>query len=110
VVTVVETDAGEPVGYTQLLAPLEDPADLVQDDTLVLRAHRGHRLGAMLKVANLRQLERLPFSDMAARRWLHTWTAQGNAPMQAVNARFGFRRVGVDHELERVDPRVASRS
>ena len=64
----------------------------------------------MLKVADLRQLERLPFSDIAARRWLHTYTAQGNAPMQAVNARFGFRRVDEAHEFERAGASVAGRS
>ena len=95
------TDQGEPVGYSTLYLPRTRPEHAHQDDTLVLRAHRGHRLGSRLKVANLRQLERLPASDIAARRWLHTYTAQGNAPMQAVNARFGFRRVEVEHEFER---------
>ena len=104
------TDHGEPVGYSTLYLPRTRPEHAHQDDTLVLRAHRGHRLGSRLKVANLRQLERLPVSDIAARRWLHTYTAQGNAPMQAVNARFGFRRVEVEHELERAGASVAGRS
>ena len=77
----------------------------------MLRAHHSRSpWGSMLKVANLRQLERLPVSDIAARRWLHTYTAQGNASMQAVNARFGFRRVEVEHELERAGASVAGRS
>ncbi len=93
-----------------LYLPRTRPEHAHQDDTLVLRAHRGHRLGSRLKVANLRQLERLPVSDIAARRWLHTYTAQGNAPMQAVNARFGFRRVEVAHEFERAGSGGAGRS
>jgi hypothetical protein len=34
------------------------------------------------------------------RRRLHTWTAESNAPMQTVNARFGFRPVEKLHEME----------
>src|SRR6478672_10887907 len=79
------TDHGEPVGYSSLYLPRTRPEHAHQYDTLVLRAHRGHRWGAMLKVANLRQLERLPVPDIAARRWPDTYTAQGNAPMRAVS-------------------------
>lgn len=89
------------MGYSTLLVPRTDPHHAYQDDTLVLRAHRGHNLGAALKVANLRALERLPVEDHAARRWLHTYTEQDNAAMQAVNAGFGFRRAEVLHEYER---------
>ena len=35
------------------------------------------------------------------RRWLHTWTALTNGPMQKVNTRFGFRPVDRLHECER---------
>ncbi|HEU5043501.1 MAG TPA: GNAT family N-acetyltransferase [Nocardioidaceae bacterium] len=92
---------GEPVGYSTLFLPRTQPEHAYQDDTLVLRAHRGHGLGARLKVANLRRLAGLPDTDVARRRWLHTYTAKGNAPMQAVNARFGFRAVEEMHEFER---------
>lgn len=86
------TGQGQPVGYSTLFLPRTQPEHACQDDTLVLQAHRGHNLGSMLKVANLRQLEQLPTSDAAHRRWLHTYTEQRNAPMQAVNARFGSAR------------------
>ena len=95
------TDGDEPVGYSTLFLPRTQPEHVYQDDTLVLRAHRGHNLGTRLKVANLRQLGRLPAADLAQRRWLHTYTAQDNAPMQTVNARFGFRAVEVMHECEK---------
>lgn len=95
------TDRDEPVGYSTLFLPRTQPEDAYQDDTLVLRAHRGRNLGSMLKVANLRQFEQLPISDVANRKWLHTYTEQGNAPMQTVNARFGFRAVEAMHEFEK---------
>jgi len=91
----------EPVGYSRVFLPRTRPADVQQDDTLVLHAHRGHGLGARMKTANLRSLAALPAQHRQQRRWLHTYTEQGNVPMQAVNARFGFRRVEVLHELER---------
>ena len=95
------SEGGEPVGYSTLFLPRTQPEHAYQDDTLVLRAHRGRGLGARLKVANLRRLAGLPGADVARRRWLHTYTAQDNAPMQAVNARFGFRAVEEMHEFER---------
>ncbi len=97
VVTVAETAAGEPVGYTLVLAPHEDPTHLVQDDTLVLRGHRGHRLGVALKQANLAQLA----AHCPGARHVHTWVAETNTAMQATNARLGFRAVEKLHELER---------
>lgn len=88
---------GEPVGYTEILVPHEDPVNVLQQDTLVLRAHRGHGLGARLKAANLRLLA----GHEGSRTALHTWTEIGNVPMQRVNARFGFTKVATMHEIER---------
>lgn len=93
--------AGVPVGYSSVFLPRDDPEHALQDDTLVLRADRGHGLGARLKAANLRGLAALLPAARLRRRWLHTYTAKGNVAMQTVNARFGFRRVEVLHELER---------
>ena len=95
-VTLVLDDHAGPVGYTLLLVPHAEPGDAVQDDTLVLRAHRGRGLGATLKAANLRLLA----AHSPGTRRVHTWVAQSNAPMQAVNAAFGFRDVETLHEME----------
>jgi len=92
-VTMALTTQGAPAGYTLVYADRSDPDNAQQDDTLVLAPHRGHRLGLRLKQANLTQLD-------AGRRRLHTWTAPGNAPMQRVNARFGFRLVERTHEYQ----------
>ena len=62
----------------------------------MLRAHRGHRLGTLAKVANMRQLAAVH----PGVRHLHSWTADGNDAMLATNARFGFRAVEAMHVLE----------
>lgn len=95
------SDLGDPVGYSTLLVPRTQPEHVYQDDTLVLHAHRGHGLGALLKLANLRSLSALPERDVAQRHWLHTYTQQENLAMQRVNATFGFRPVEAMHEFER---------
>lgn len=95
-VTMAHTDDGEPAGYTLIYIPRTDPDHVYQDDTLVLRAHRGHGLGTQLKLANLDQLA----EHRGDRRWLHTYTALTNGPMQKVNVRFGFRPVEQVHESE----------
>jgi hypothetical protein len=69
-----------------------------QSGTLVLPAHRGHRLGLAIKVANLRQLQ-AAIDDTP--RLLHTFNAGVNAPMLAVNAQLGFRPVEVEEEWQR---------
>ena len=52
----------------------------------MLPEHRGHRLGALLKVANLRQaVQHEPQLEA-----VHTWNADSNAPMLAVNVAMGF--------------------
>jgi ADP-ribose pyrophosphatase YjhB (NUDIX family)/L-amino acid N-acyltransferase YncA len=101
-VTMAHTLAGEPAGYTLIYLSRGDTENAQQDDTLVLREHRGHNLGMHLKLANLEQLAK----HRTAQRFLHTWTALSNAPMRKVNARFGFRVVEQHRELELRLPRL----
>jgi GNAT superfamily N-acetyltransferase len=77
---------GPLVAYTDLVTTRHDPPNAFQWDTLVLREHRGHRLGALVKVANL---ERLLVEAPAARR-VHTWNADENTYMIAINEAMGF--------------------
>jgi GNAT superfamily N-acetyltransferase len=86
-------------GYT-LVYLAHDSDQVLQDDTFVLSDHRGHGLGLVLKSAVLRLLAR----DRPERRTVHTWNAPDNAPMQAVNARLGFRLVEVLLEVQRREP------
>jgi RimJ/RimL family protein N-acetyltransferase len=65
---------------------VHEPSRAYQWGTLVRPAHRGHRLGMAVKVANLRQLqEAVPGVDHVI-----TWNAESNARMVAVNDRLGF--------------------
>jgi len=101
-VTMAHTDAGEPAGYTLLYLSKTDGEYAQQDDTLVLRDHRGNNLGTHLKIANLDQLAK----HRTTQPYLHTWTALSNTAMQKVNARFGFKTVEQNRELELTRPRL----
>lgn len=88
---VVETVArhvptGRLVGYTQVQVSPETPRLGYQQDTLVVREHRGHALGLRLKAANtLAVMEHLP--ELTA---IRTWNAEDNTHMLAVNRRLGY--------------------
>jgi GNAT superfamily N-acetyltransferase len=79
---------GPLVAYTDIVTTRHDPENAFQWDTLVLKEHRGHRLGALVKVANL---ERLRAEAPAARR-VHTWNADENTYMISINEAMGFVR------------------
>ncbi len=88
--------SGRLAGFSMVTYPTDRDGPVFQEDTLVLREHRGHRLGMLVKSAVLRAL---PASAPAARR-VHTWNAEENAPMLAINVALGFRPAGVDAEWE----------
>jgi len=71
----------------------------IQDDTLVMPDHRGHRLGTALKLATLDVLLR----DHPQRRTLHTWTDPDNHAMYRTNTDFGFVAAERMHEMQRKD-------
>lgn len=48
--------SGRLVAYTEIGLPRGDAQPATQEDTLVLTAHRGHRLGLLTKAANIQQL------------------------------------------------------
>lgn len=77
---------GRLVGFTQLNVPTDATRAATQDDTLVLREHRGHALGMLLKLENLEQLEQ----DFPGRPSIITWNADENRHMLAVNEALGF--------------------
>jgi GNAT superfamily N-acetyltransferase len=82
--------SGHLVAYTEITVP-DDGDKAEQYDTLVAIAHRGHRLGTLVKLENLRRLAR----HAPHIRRLLTWNADENAPMLAVNDAFGFELRGL---------------
>jgi GNAT superfamily N-acetyltransferase len=83
--------SGDLVGFTELTLPVGGGAHAIQEDTLVLREHRGRRLGMLLKAANLEQLaERHPGTDVT------TFNAEENRPMLDVNEALGFAAIGLE--------------
>ena len=87
--TVALTADGEAVAYSDLATTVHEPGRAYQWGTLVDRAHRGHRLGVAVKVANLRLLQR-ERPDVVR---LTTYNAEVNSHMIAVNEALGFRPV-----------------
>lgn len=83
---VVHESTGQAVGFTELDVSSESDRPAEQMDTLVLREHRGHRLGMLLKLANLRELT-IRFPGCAT---VETVNAEENRPMLEVNDAIGF--------------------
>jgi GNAT superfamily N-acetyltransferase len=77
---------GTLAGHNELVVPEHDPLVVWQWDTLVLPAHRGHRLGLALKVLNLRDVQ----SAHPERTDVRTFNADSNTHMVAVNDAIGF--------------------
>jgi len=83
--------SGRLVGFSEIVVPPARPA-AVQEDTLVVREHRGRRLGMLMKVANARDLVAVSPRTEA----IVTWNAEENRPMLDVNERMGFRPIGYE--------------
>jgi len=81
--------SGRLVGYNGLWVPDESSAVVDQQDTLVVSEHRGHGLGMLLKLTNIRQLGEVAPGHPSIR----TMNAEENWPMIAINEALGFRPV-----------------
>ena len=78
--------SGRLAGYTELSVPVETSRGIEQRDTIVMREHRGHRLGMLLKIANIQHLqERHPDHPE-----ITTFNAEENRYMLDVNEAVGF--------------------
>jgi len=82
---IAVTATGETVAYTQMVVPKHD-AIAFQWGTLVRKDHRGHRLGAAVKIANVRLLQ----TERPDVRTISTYNAESNVHMIAVNEALGF--------------------
>jgi GNAT superfamily N-acetyltransferase len=81
---------GELVGYSELSVSREQPGTAYQWDTLVVRRHRGHRIGGLLKITTMRLLE----AGHYATKNISTFNSVLNGPMIAVNEALGARVAG----------------
>lgn len=86
----VHRPTGRLAAFTDLVVPQHLPTMAFQWDTLVIAEHRGHRLGQLIKAANLRALRQA----LPGVQRICTWNAASNAPMLRVNRAMGFRPVG----------------
>jgi GNAT superfamily N-acetyltransferase len=84
---------GEWAGMSMLCIDEFSPSVAFQEDTSVVRAHRGHALGLLMKADMLRQLARHR-PEVAATL---TWNATTNHHMIAVNERLGATVVARSH-------------
>lgn len=82
--------SGDLVGHTVVAVSAERPDYASQHDTSVVREHRGHRLGLMLKGLLLDYLRRVEPQC----RSFDTWNAASNDHMIAINEAMGFRVIG----------------
>ena len=86
---VEHVPTGAFAGYTELSVPVEKDRAVGQEDTIVLKAHRGHRLGMVLKLANLRFLDEVAPGHPS----IITFNAEENRHMLSVNEAIGFTPV-----------------
>lgn len=84
--TVAVAPDGTVAGHTQISFGQQHQGRASQGDTLVLRTHRGHRLGLAVKVANLRAVQ----ADHPELDKLDTSNAEQNSAMVKVNVDMGF--------------------
>jgi GNAT superfamily N-acetyltransferase len=90
--------SGRLVGYTELSVPAELERPISQEDTLVLKEHRGKRLGMLLKVANLQHLQR----ERPGHPSVMTFNAEENRHMLRVNEAVGFVAVACEGGWKKV--------
>ena len=97
VAAALHRHTGELVAYTVLTWRPEVPGSLIQQDTLVAAEHRGHRLGMLVKAANLRRAQ----EKWPPARSVLTWNASENQHMLAINTALGFRPAGCEGEWQK---------
>ncbi len=97
ITTAAQDRAGRLVAHTHLLGGTTSPWFAWQGDTIVAPEHRGHRLGMLIKVANLKLARR----ERAELRLIDTCNANSNTYMVSINEAMGFRphRRAVDWQL-----------
>jgi GNAT superfamily N-acetyltransferase len=83
----IYNETGRLVAFTEIVTMSDESGLAYQIETLVLREHRGHRLGTLLKIANLRAVQ----VARPSIRKIVTNNAEENRPMLRVNEAMGFQ-------------------
>lgn len=94
---VRHVESGEIAGFTDILVNPGDELHAWQSDTIVDPAHRGHRLGTVLKIGNQRQLREY----RPKIRYVHTWNAEVNRHMIEINEAMGYRVLCRDIDVQK---------
>ena len=98
VTVALHAPSGRLVAINELSVSNDRSRPVGQEDTLVLQEHRGHRLGMLVKVANLQELAKIaPGAPL-----VFTFNAEENRPMLDVNEAVGYRAVGYDGSWQKV--------
>lgn len=88
---------GELAGHSVVVVEVDRPWIGDQHDTSVVRSHRGHRLGLLIKLEMIRWLtEREP-----ELKTIDTWNAESNDHMIGVNQRLGYHVLGRGLQYQR---------
>ena len=86
VTAAVHEESGRVAAFNELVRPVDPGMTSNQHDTLVLKEHRGHRLGMLVKCAGLLSWrEHAPLSPKVM-----TYNAEENRPMLDINEALGF--------------------
>jgi GNAT superfamily N-acetyltransferase len=93
----VDSATGQLAAFTDIAVADHSPTVAHQWDTLVLKEHRGRRLGMLVKATNLRAL----LAELPEVRRVITWNAEVNEPMLRVNRALGFVPVAVTTEWQK---------
>lgn len=92
VTTAQHVPSGELAAFTELGIGPDPTATTMQHDTLVLRDHRGHRLGQLIKCAAL-----VAWHEIAPESPdVITYNAEENRPMLSINEAMGFSPIAYE--------------
>lgn len=95
--TVAVAPDGTLAGMTEIGLAVDSDHSAFQGDTIVDRPHRGHRLGLLMKIANLRAL----LADRPGVQAIWTWNAASNRYMISVNEKLGYAKAGLEAMYQR---------
>jgi GNAT superfamily N-acetyltransferase len=98
VTAAAHVDSGDLVAFNELVIGNDPTQATMQEDTLVLSEHRGHRLGMLVKCAAL-----LAWRDTAPRSpRVITYNAEENRPMLSINETIGFAPIAYEGAWKKV--------